>query len=172
MKYFAYGSNMSLARLRERAPNARRLGSYTLRGHVLCFHKVGTDGSGKCDAFYTKDANDVVLGALFEVDASEKIHLDQVEELGFGYEQKDVLLEDEIGRQVKASIYYATDIDASLKPYSWYKKHVLFGAMESALPNSYLEKISVIECVQDPDGKRDKQQRAIHDSSSKNTHSK
>jgi len=172
MKYFAYGSNMSLARLRERAPGAQRLGSYALRGHVLCFHKVGTDGSGKCDAFFTKDANDLVLGALFELDASEKIHLDQVEGLGLGYEQKEVLLEDEIGRQVKASIYYATDIDASLKPYSWYKKHVLLGAMESALPNIYIENIRVIESVQDPDGKRDKQQRAIHDSFSKGPCSK
>jgi len=164
MKYFAYGSNMSLARLRERTPGARRLGSYALRGHVLCFHKVGTDGSGKCDAFATKDPSDLVLGALFEVDASEKIHLDQVEGVGLGYEQKEVMVEDASGRQEKAYTYYATDIDVSLKPYSWYKNHVLLGAIESALPSAYIEKISSIDSYQDPDEKRDKQQRAIHDS--------
>ena len=46
MRYFAYGSNMSIARLSERAPSAEVIGVARLRSHVLRFHKVGTDGSG------------------------------------------------------------------------------------------------------------------------------
>ena len=68
MKYFAYGSNMSLLRLRERVPSAERLGVFKLEQHVLRFHKIGIDGSGKCDAFLTEDPNASVIGALFEID--------------------------------------------------------------------------------------------------------
>lgn len=41
MNYFAYGSNMSLQRLRERVPGAEYLGSYTLINHNLRFHIEG-----------------------------------------------------------------------------------------------------------------------------------
>jgi hypothetical protein len=49
--YFAYGSNMSTARLRERMPSCKPLGTATLPGHALRFHKRSTDKSGKCNAF-------------------------------------------------------------------------------------------------------------------------
>ncbi|TNF88372.1 MAG: gamma-glutamylcyclotransferase, partial [Gammaproteobacteria bacterium] len=39
--YFAYGSNMSPARLQARVPSARPLGVYRLKGHRLSFHKRG-----------------------------------------------------------------------------------------------------------------------------------
>ncbi len=48
MKYFAYGSNMSLARLKGRVPSAKRLGMFCLRNHQLAFHKISKkDGSAK-----------------------------------------------------------------------------------------------------------------------------
>ncbi len=64
MKYFAYGSNMSISRLRERVPSAVRLGIFFLEGHRLCFHKASEDGSAKCDAYQTNNPNDEVIGAL------------------------------------------------------------------------------------------------------------
>ena len=39
VKYFAYGSNMSLVRLRERVPSAERLGVFILAEYQLRFHK-------------------------------------------------------------------------------------------------------------------------------------
>ena len=68
-KYFAYGSNMSIARLRARVPGAERTGVFTLHEHALRFHKLSrNDGSGKCDAFYTGNASDRVVGALVELE--------------------------------------------------------------------------------------------------------
>ncbi len=72
MKYFAYGSNMSIARLKERVPGARSLGCHTLKEHDLRFHKLSKDGSGKCDAFFTGKAEDNIYGVLFEIDPAEK----------------------------------------------------------------------------------------------------
>jgi hypothetical protein len=163
MKYFAYGSNMSISRLRERAPSALALGCHALKEHDLRFHKSSTDGSGKCDAFYTGDAADIIFGALFEISHSEKPALDRAEGLGYGYEEKSVAVHASDGSSLEATTYIATNIDERLKPYSWYVNHVRVGAGETQLPDDYVQrKISVIESIQDADKGRDAKQRAVH----------
>ena len=64
---FAYGSNMLLARIRERVPSARPLGVAVLRGHRLFWHKAGRDGSGKCDVVESNDTDAAVFGVLYEI---------------------------------------------------------------------------------------------------------
>ncbi|WP_230208805.1 gamma-glutamylcyclotransferase family protein [Solemya velum gill symbiont] len=162
MKYFAYGSNMSLARLRGRTPSANRLGIYTLREHSLRFHKISHDGSGKCDAFHTKCPDDFVIGAVFQISLDEKPDLDYAEGLGYGYEEKLVSIVDADGNSIEALTYYATKIDPDIKTYTWYLNHVLIGAREVGLPNSYIQTIQAIDCIEDPDAERDVIQRAIH----------
>ena len=76
MKYLAYGSNMSLNRLRSRTPSARRLGVFELRRHKLKFHKVGQDGSAKCNAFFTGIDTDIVEGVGFEINPGEILDLE------------------------------------------------------------------------------------------------
>jgi len=86
MKYFAYGSNMSLLRLRARVPNAERIGMFTLVEHSLRFHKWSRkDKSAKCDALFTGNPEYFVIGALFWIPREEKHPLDRAEGLGFGY---------------------------------------------------------------------------------------
>ena len=59
-----------------------------------------------------------------------------------------------------------TAIDEALKPYSWYKDHVLAGSQEHGLPPDYVaEFIEAVEAVEDPDAKRDKKERAMLGSS-------
>lgn len=65
--YFAYGSNMSSVRLKERAPSSRAVGVAQLPEYVLKFHKRSKDGSGKCNALFTGVATDVVFGVVFEM---------------------------------------------------------------------------------------------------------
>jgi len=163
MKYFAYGSNMSLRRLQQRTPSAKALGQFTLSCHDLRFHKAGQDGSGKCDAFYTGSADDLVYGVVFELAAAEKYILDQAEDLGGGYEEKQVYVVNKAGLFIESAIYYATLIDADLKPYSWYKNHVITGAKESNLAGEYIERIMRVESIEDPDKIRDKQQWGLYD---------
>lgn len=162
MKYFAYGSNMSLARLSARVPSAKRLGTYTLCQHTLKFHKLSHDGSGKCDAYYTQNNNDKVIGALFDICESEKPYLDKVEGLGIGYNEKTVLVEDQFGNKEQATTYYALKIDSRSIPYCWYKNHVLVGARESALPESYIALIEEVAFVADSDAARTKKENLLH----------
>ena len=72
MLCFSYGSNMSLARIRDRVPSARFFAVATLKAHRLKFHKISKDGSGKCDAKETENPEDKVVGIVYEFADDEK----------------------------------------------------------------------------------------------------
>jgi hypothetical protein len=162
MNYFAYGSNMSTARLQARVRSARPAAVCRLPGHLLRFNKVGRDGSGKCDALLTGQATDVVQGVLFEVAPAEVALLDKAEDLGRGYEKRTVEVIDAKGATVTAFTYYALQIDPTLRPFSWYKQHVLSGARAAGLCPIYTKGIEAVASIQDPDTARERRELAIH----------
>lgn len=154
---------MSTSRLRERVPSAESLGCFVLGEHDLRFHKSSKDGSGKCDAFLTSNTVNIIYGVLFKIDPKEKSALDKAEGVGYGYNEKEIVVTASDGSLVTAITYVATKIDNSLRPYSWYVNHVLVGAKEASLPPDYIEeKIVSIESIEDSDKERDMKQRAIH----------
>ena len=154
LRYFAYGSNMLTARLRERAPSATAIGIGQLEGHALRWDKRSwRDGSGKCDAEFTGQRSDVVWGVVFELDPEDKPALDQAEGLRNGYMEKVVNILTEVGL-ITAVTYLATDKDASLRPYHWYKALVIAGAREHGLPPSYRSRLELVVTVSDPDPMR------------------
>lgn len=142
---------MSTLRIQHRVESAAVVSTAQLRGHLLQFHKKGTDGSAKCDIEHTSNMDDIVHGVVFEIPASEKQTLDRYEGLGIGYDEKHVSIVLPDGRTVSATTYYAIHIDASLSPYHWYKEHVIRGAREHALPDEYIAAIKAIPSVPDPD---------------------
>lgn len=162
--YFAYGSNMSTPRLTARLPSTRVVGVAGLAAHRLMFHKYGGDGTAKCDAFYTGDADDAVLGVVFRIAAREKPALDAVEGLGNGYEIRRVEVAARSGETLQAFTYCATRIDDALKPLDWYKEHVLFGAREHGLPDAYIRRIENVAAMPDPDVRRSTAERLIYPS--------
>lgn len=152
---------MCSERLRNRVPSARHVATGRLNGYKLAFHKRSSkDGSAKADALFTGVKADVVWGVLFEVDPEEKRALDSAEGLHFGYEEKTVIVETASGN-VTAVMYYATDIDETLLPYSWYVRHAVIGAREHLLPEPYVAAIEQTPQVEDPDRERDATERAI-----------
>lgn len=160
--YFSYGSNMSLRRLRARVPVAQRFGVALLRSHRLRFHKRGRDGSAKCDAQHSGNPADRVLGVLFRLPVAGKALLDSYEGLGNGYRQKQVPVHLENGLVVHVMTYCATHIDPLLKPFSWYKTHVLTGAAENRLPPAYIGSIERVAAIDDPDPVRHAQELSIY----------
>lgn len=154
---------MSISRLTARVPSAVSLGHHVLWEHDLRFHKVSSDGSGKCDAFHSGCETDTVHGVLFEICPSEKPGLDSVEGLGFGYDEKIVAVISRSGALIESFTYVATHIEENLTPYSWYLNHVLVGAREAFLPEPYIQsRIRSVQSREDSDRERDAQQRAIH----------
>lgn len=160
--YFAYGSNMSSPRLLKRVGSARAIATAHLPGHVLRFRKRGRDGSAKCDACYTGLARDVVRGVIFEIAAGDKPRLDEQEGLGRGYGEKTVTVTDAQGRGYRAFAYYALQIDPALRPYHWYREHVLRGALEHDLPKAYIAAIRAVESIGDPESGRVECELAIY----------
>lgn len=162
MLYFSYGSNMSAKRLRSRVPSARFITIASLRNYDLRFHKVGRDGTGKCDSYATGNSEDVVWGVVFEINKAEKHVLDEKESLGYGYDEKVVELTTSSGETITAFTYCAILIDQKLKPFSWYTHHVLTGAEENGLPGEYIEKIRQVESITDSDSDRQAKEMAIY----------
>ncbi len=163
MLYFSYGSNMSTRRLLKRVASASRLSIATLHEHELKFHKVGSrDRSAKCDAAETGNPGHFVIGVVFDISESDKPLLDQKEGVGYGYQMKNVSIELSDGNIIEAFTYYATYIDPELKPFHWYKEHVVRGAMENGLPDEYVLAIESIESVADPDNVRHETELGIY----------
>lgn len=159
MYYFAYGSNMSEKRLTRRIP-ARKLGIAALRGYGLFFTKPSeADGSAKCDIC---PADSVVYGVLYEIDPEDKPVLDRFEGLGYGYRTEAVEVEFR-GEPVEALTYIAVNMDDSLKPFSWYRQHVINGAVENGLPSDYIEGIRRVPVMEDPNSDRATEELAIYE---------
>lgn len=156
--YFAYGSNMSLPRLQERIPGARHLGNATLADHRLAFHKISIDGSGKCDI--VAEPGSTVHGVLFEMPYAGLLRLDQFE--GAGYARVAITVMQAGGEHVQAEAYRATSIDPVLRPYAWYKQHILHGARSANLPLDYIRNIELIETLDDQDCQRVARELAIY----------
>ncbi len=162
MYYFAYGSNMSLGRITQRIPRAKKVGPCVLHRHLLKFHKTGRDGSAKCDALYTGNLRDEVWGVLYEISEREKEILDGFEDVGSGYEVKDVTVRLVNGFAVNAFVYSAISISEELQPFSWYKNHVLTGATEAGLPDDYIQMIEDTPAIRDADNQREKEELEIY----------
>ncbi len=67
--YFAYGSNMTSARLRARIPSARSVGAARIDGRRLVCNKRGRDGSGKANLCASPGGE--AWGVVYEVDAAD-----------------------------------------------------------------------------------------------------
>jgi gamma-glutamylcyclotransferase len=155
---FSYGSNMLLERIRARVASAEPIGSAMLAEHELRWHKVGRDGSAKCDIVACRREGAVVHGVLYALDPAEQASLDRAEGLGDGYELKPVLvrLASAGGSPVElaALAYGATRIDPLLLPFGWYRDLVVAGARQHRLPPAYVAGLASVRTLVDPDASR------------------
>ena len=156
MNYFAYGSNMLTSRLTvpSRAPSAVSRGVAFVSGFVVRFHKVGADGSGKCTLVATDDKAAVAYGVLYELADSDGDRLDRVEGVHTGgYNRCSVRLRFADGGTTDAVTYVAGDrhIDEARVPFDWYRDLVVGGAVEHGLPPWYVEELTQVPALSDPD---------------------
>ncbi|NQX87963.1 MAG: gamma-glutamylcyclotransferase [Halioglobus sp.] len=142
MKYFAYGSNMSIARLKQRAPGAVSLGRLCLKAHDLRFDETGRSGSATCGALHTSLKTVAVMGVLFEIAAKGKAMLDRVEGLGSGHIETPLAVVSNKSIAVEATLYIATATNNRLKPFEWHQSHILMGTHEAQLQADYIDGIS------------------------------
>ncbi len=143
IRYLAYGSNMWPRRIELRLGPCEAIGTASLRGYALRFHKRGRDGSGKCDAFHTGNPADTMYGVIYSLSQAQRDMLDAIE--GSGYASRDVSVSTRSG-MLTAYVYLARvgHVDADLQPFSWYKAIVVAGARAHGLPAHYIECLAAV----------------------------
>lgn len=155
--YLAYGSNLHPLRLAERVPSARFEAVVSLPEHRLRFHKIGQDGSGKCNLEASSDPGSGVLAVVYSLDEAEVPMLDRFE--GGGYEHR--WFEVDIGGEHCSAYAYVAPpnhCDPALKPFRWYRELVLLGARHHRFPETYLQVLAEVDVMEDQDAHR----QAIH----------
>ena len=159
MRYFAYGSNLLTRRLTDpsRTPSAASRGIATVSGFLVRFHKIGTDGSGKCTLVPAGDDAAVAYGVLYEITDAEVADLDREEGVHLGgYARCPVRARLANAENVEAMTYVAGDryLDPASVPFDWYRDLVVAGAREHGLPAAYVEALARTPAVPDPDAAR------------------
>ena len=118
------------------------------------FHKIGTDGSGKCTLIPTRA---MVYGVLYEFAAADLAGLDREEGVHLGaYARCPVRVRFPGGGATEAITYITGDrhLDATSVPFDWYGDLVVAGAIEHGLPPAYIRELERTPAVPDPDAAR------------------
>ena len=156
--YFSYGSNMCPGRLREYEVNPERPGQAAeLRGYVLRFNKLSTDGSGKANVMPSE--GDVIWGVLYDITNEELARLNDQEK---GYTPQRLNIIGPSG-EAQARVHVADEPsdDTSLRPYCWYKRFLVQGARVHGLPIEYRAMLEAVDATEDPNRARNARRRAI-----------
>lgn len=155
---FAYGSNMCSGRFRAYSVIPEENGRPALLlDYQLRFNKRSNDGSGKANVEPISGGQ--VWGVLYTIPDAHLINLDDGE-VGYNRERMSVSTTD---GALTAWVYVARNPndDATLRPFTWYKRFLVEGAREHRLPMEYIEALERVEADQDQDEERDRVKRAL-----------
>lgn len=137
--YFAYGSNLASARMRERVDSARRLCSALAPDFRVSFGKAGRDGSGK--ATLVPAGGSLVWGVVYVIDPAAWPILDGFEG---GYTRTAITLTSDRAEPLAANTYIAPESAPDPTAYAWYKQLILEGAREHGLPADYVAVLAAL----------------------------
>jgi gamma-glutamylcyclotransferase len=157
---FAFGSNMCSGRFRAYGVSPEGAGrAAVLPGHHLLFNKKSTeDKSGKANV--AAHAGSDVWGVLYTIPDTD---LDKLDKGEGGYRRVQLSLRLTDNTYTDAWVYTAKkpNDDPALRPYTWYKRFLVEGAREHALPADYITNLESIVAVPDADKERERQKRAL-----------
>lgn len=129
--YLAYGSNLNLNQMKRRCPNAKKVGTFLLKGYELEFRYYLT---------IKESPNSEVPIGIFEIDDKDEIALDRYE--GYPTHYRKEYLEVELnGKPIKALVYIMNEeIRGVMVPDTFYLRVCLEGYKDFGFNTSYLFK--------------------------------
>lgn len=148
-RYFAYGSNMNPARVRERGLRVAHVESARLPGFQLCFDKTSTRHPGLGHANIVYAPGDVVEGVLYWLETPDEIRrMDPYENAPVNY-SREVVEVFTVSGVITSWTYFANPAvrQPGLKPPRSYLGHLLAG--EPFLSPRYMEMLRSWECAED-----------------------
>jgi len=143
--YFAYGSNLSLERMRARAATASVVAPARLSGHRLTTDKRGRDGSGKANL--RRDPGGQVWGVVYSLHPNEWHVLDACER---GYARVRLEVITHRSRSLEVATYASTLLTPDPHPFEWYKQLMVEGARAQGLPAAWIERLEALPSKPDP----------------------
>ena len=151
MLYFAYGSNMDWAQMKERCPSALFVGIARLADHRLAFSRASrTRGCGVADV--VPETGRSVWGVVYQLSELDVGALDKSEGDRPGRARNSywrrvcmVFLDGDENRPVTAQTYFAEPEPNPPLPNQGYKDLILGGARHWHLPAEYIAELEAIE---------------------------
>lgn len=137
-RYFAYGSNMSRARLEARVGEVVLEGPATLANFELAWNKPGRDGTGKANL--RARAGACAWGVLYTLEDEQWPLLDGFEP---GYAREPHVVRDRMGSEARAQLYRFRRDGHDLPPTPRYLDLVIRGAREAGFPE---EIVAALAC--------------------------
>jgi len=152
--YFAYGSNMSSARLQARIPEATTRGPGRLVDWQLRLDKPSRDGSAKANI--APQTGSLVWGVLWTIPESAWPELDRYEP---GYERTRCRIVDAEGRPASSFTftYVYPGPACELAPFDWYVDHLVTGAREHGLPDTWQRRLTALRVAARPEPEPDQE---------------
>ena len=155
MLYFAYGSNMHSAQMKERCPSARFVCRAKLPSHRLAFTLKSVErGCGVADVLYEEGRE--VWGVVYDLPETELKDLDKDESFrpGRPYDQNKytrenhyVWPEGDAKRALLVALYRGhPQLDPPL-PSHEYKRLIVEGAKRWNLPEEYIRELESIKAT-------------------------
>lgn len=150
MLYFAYGSNMDCAQMRERCPSASFVAVAELRDYKLAFTRESKHRRcGVADAVQMEGRS--VWGVVYQVSELDLEALDEAEGFRPGrasnsYWRREcvVYLGGDEGRPLTVQTYFAEREPNPPLPSQAYKALILRGARFWRLPDAYIRELEAI----------------------------
>lgn len=139
--YFAYGSNMNLAQMKQRCSSPKVLGIARLPGYRVDFFGESAIWDGAQDTVISDPASEV-WGVLYELTFSDCEQLDDYVDVRFDgtgpYFHYPVDVIDIEQRTINAMIYKKDKCGEVLPPSAEYLNFIIQGAKEQGLPEEYI----------------------------------
>jgi len=148
--YFAYGSNMNWAQMRERCPSAQYIRNACLRDHRLAFTRFSkTWNGGVADAMAAGGCK--LWGVVYDISDEDITNLDKTEgyrtdRLKNAYWRRlcTVFQNEENEGALSVSAYFAEREADFIMPSAAYINRILTGARHWRLPENYIREIESI----------------------------
>ena len=141
MKYFAYGSNMSSAYLRDYCPSATFIMRASLPNYQIEFRRFSTDLQGGISTII-EAPGEMVEGVIFDIDQTEIEALDLLEDVDKGlYLRQTFFVMGEDGQWQLCDLYRVAQPSGPYAPAKQYIQWMLDGAREHGLDSTYIAKI-------------------------------
>jgi len=151
MLYFAYGSNMDWAQMRQRCPSARFVFVAKLTNHRLAFTRKSQNRQcGVADAAPKRGSR--IWGVVYEIEEREVGQLDRSEgfrpgRAGNAYTRKErhVIVGGDENKPMAVWVYFAKRQPEPPPPNAKYKRQIIEGAKFWRLPDRYIRELENIE---------------------------